>query len=241
MDLRSLSRKMNECVAKYVDKQLRIAVMPRPGSRAFVRERLVVMLEEARRPHSLSRGRVEYSREGQPRWHAPLGEGRALSFSHGARMSWAALGTADMALGIDLSEQDEFGAGYPLARAFGEAEWNVAQGMESVSRGLAAPLLWSVKEAVVKALGTGFRLWDPLDIVVTRLESDGLAMRSEVSLCSRSGSMVAGALPVVSFLLGEAVLSIASWPFSESDAPDGEEGRNAQDQIVKGVDICMCL
>jgi phosphopantetheinyl transferase (holo-ACP synthase) len=59
---------------------------------------------------------------------------------------------------------EEFTDGYPLARAFRpeELDWARALCRNDTARG--AALIWSAKEAAVKATGAGFNLFDPLEV-----------------------------------------------------------------------------
>ena len=55
----------------------------------------------------------------------------------------------------------EFEAGYPMARAFRPAELDWARPLSGGNTSGAAALLWSLKEAAVKALGVGFHFHRP--------------------------------------------------------------------------------
>jgi phosphopantetheinyl transferase len=69
-------------------------------------------------------------------------------------------------VGIDVACPEEFADGYPLSRAFREEEldWAGAFCRNDTARG--AALIWSAKEAAVKATGAGFNLLDPLEVRV---------------------------------------------------------------------------
>ena len=100
-----------------------------------------------------------YTRMGEHR-------GPAISFSRGGGRVWAALSGDESAVGIDLAESAEFEGAYPLQRVFHPEELHHAVKVTAGDREEAAALLWSVKEAVVKALGCGFHLMDPRQISV---------------------------------------------------------------------------
>lgn len=100
-----------------------------------------------------------FTREGEHR-------GPAISFSRGAGKVWAALCHDESDVGIDLAESAEFEGAYPLQRVFHPEELYHAVKVTDGDRAEAAALLWSVKEAVVKALGCGFYLVDPRQIFV---------------------------------------------------------------------------
>jgi phosphopantetheinyl transferase (holo-ACP synthase) len=107
--------------------------------------------------------------------HDPLGrprlllgecEGPAISFSEGGGKIWAALCPDATDIGIDAAGTDEFPQEYPFGRVFGEQELQHALNLTCRDLKKAAALLWSVKEAAVKALGCAFHLVDPLQLCV---------------------------------------------------------------------------
>ena len=105
-----------------------------------------------------------------------LGEhrGPSISFSEGGGAVWAALCGDGSDIGIDVAEADEFQGDYPVPRVFNAEELqHIAESVEG-DMGKASALLWSIKEAVVKALGCGFHLVGPRDIGVHPfVERDG--------------------------------------------------------------------
>jgi len=114
--------------------------------------------------------------------HDPLGkpylmlgeyQGPAISFSEGGGKVWAALCGDESDIGIDVAGTDEFHGEYPFPRVFHPQELQHALRLEAGDLGKASALLWSVKEAVVKALGCAFHLVDPLQITV--YPSEGVA------------------------------------------------------------------
>ena len=107
--------------------------------------------------------------------HDPLGrprlllgeyEGPAISFSEGGGKIWAALCGDTSDIGIDVAGTDEFHREYPFHRVFHPQELHHALGLADGDLKKASALLWSIKEAVVKALGCAFHLVDPLQITV---------------------------------------------------------------------------
>ena len=100
--------------------------------------------------------------------HLLLGEyrGPAVSFSEGGGKIWAALCGDESDIGIDAAGTDEFQGEYPFHRVFHPQELQHALRLTGGDREKASALLWSIKEAVVKALGCAFHLVDPRQITV---------------------------------------------------------------------------
>ena len=100
--------------------------------------------------------------------HLLLGEyrGPAVSFSHGGGKVWAALCGDESDIGIDVAGADEFHREYPFHRVFHPQELEHALRLAGRDVEKASALLWSIKEAVVKALGCAFHLVDPRQITV---------------------------------------------------------------------------
>jgi len=100
--------------------------------------------------------------------HLLLGEyrGPAISFSEGGGKVWAALCGDESDIGIDVAGTDEFQREYPFHRVFHAQELQHALRLAGGDLEKALALLWSIKEAVVKALGCAFHLVDPWQITV---------------------------------------------------------------------------
>jgi phosphopantetheinyl transferase len=100
--------------------------------------------------------------------HLLLGahRGPAISFSEAGGNVWAALCGDESDMGIDVAETVEFQGRYPFYRAFNVQELQYVLNLANGDLENASALLWSVKEAVVKALGCAFHLVDPLQIHV---------------------------------------------------------------------------
>ena len=92
--------------------------------------------------------------------------GPAISFCRSGKNLWAALCGDDHDIGIDVAERHEFQGKYPFHRVFHPQELKHALKTAGEDLKKAAALLWSVKEAVAKALGCGFHLVDPLHVIV---------------------------------------------------------------------------
>jgi hypothetical protein len=101
--------------------------------------------------------------------HLLLGEhqGPAISVSTAGEDVWAALCGDESDIGIDVAGSAEFQEGYPVHRVFHAPELHQALELAGGELAKAAALLWSVKEAVAKALGCAFHLVDPRDIHVS--------------------------------------------------------------------------
>ncbi len=103
---------------------------------------------------------------GRPRLLVGEYRGPAISFSEGGGRIWAALCADESDIGIDAAESYEFQGAYPVQRVFHPEELEHALSLTGGDREEALALLWSIKEAVVKALGCGFHLVDPRQITV---------------------------------------------------------------------------
>ena len=149
-------------------------------SRTETRRRLVTILWEHLRaterllgghPHLSNRVtrpiRIVHDMLGRP--HLLLGEhpGPAISFSTAGEEDWAALCGDESDIGIDVAGSAEFQEGYPVHRVVHAPELQTALELAGGDSAKAAALLWSIKEAVAKALGCAFHLVDPRDIHVS--------------------------------------------------------------------------
>jgi phosphopantetheinyl transferase (holo-ACP synthase) len=146
--------------------------------------------------------------------HLLLGahRGPAISFSEGGGKVWAALCGDESDMGIDVAEAAEFRGEYPFHRVFNAQEFQHVLKLAGGDLEKASALLWSVKEAVVKALGCAFHFVDPLQIHVypSIEEDDGFTF--PVRLSGKALARVptgAGPLWVRSFPLVKMWLSIA--------------------------------
>jgi phosphopantetheinyl transferase (holo-ACP synthase) len=103
---------------------------------------------------------------GRPRLLLGEQRGPAISFSEYGGSVWAALSGDGSDIGIDAAGTDEFPSEYPVYRVFHPQELDHALRLTGGDREKASALLWSIKEAVVKALGCAFHLVDPRQITV---------------------------------------------------------------------------
>ena len=120
---------------------------------------------------------------GRPQFRLGEHRGPAISFSTAGEEVWAALCGDVSDIGIDVAGSAEFPEGYPLHRVFHEQELQPALELAGGNLARAAALLWSIKEAVAKALGCAFHLVDPRDIHVQPSEAadDGPAFSVRLS------------------------------------------------------------
>lgn len=159
--------------------------------------------------------------------HDPLGRpqllsgehrGPAISFSTAGDEIWAALCGDESEIGIDVAGSAEFQEGYPVHRVFHAQELHQTLEMAGGDWAHAAALLWSIKEAVAKALGCAFHLVDPRDIHVDPpvVEDGGPAFSVRLSGKALLRFPMAGRRPVMVRSLPQAGtwLSIAglNWP-----------------------------
>jgi phosphopantetheinyl transferase len=118
---------------------------------------------------------------GKPRLLIDGSNGPAVSFAYEGDMMWVAVGREGSSVGIDAAESASFRGNYPFHRAFHEGELELGGEKDEV-----AALIWSAKEAVVKALGCGFHLVDPLHLRVEPCSGDHEKYLLNVHLINRS-------------------------------------------------------
>ena len=124
---------------------------------------------------------------GRPRLLLGEVRGPAISFSMCGGKVWAALCGDGSDIGIDVAGADEFQSDYPYQRVFHPEELEHALKLTGGVLDMASALLWSIKEAVVKALGCAFHLVDPLQITVHPLvESSGGGYTFPVGLSGKA-------------------------------------------------------
>jgi len=168
--------------------------------RTEIRRRLVTILWE--HLHFSNRValpiRLVHDPLGRP--HLLVGEhrGPAISFSTAGEEVWAALCGDESDIGIDVAGSAEFHEGYPVHRVFHVQELHQALELAGGDLARAAALLWSVKEAVAKALGCAFHLVSPRDIHVypSEVEEGGPAFSVRLSGKALEGFPMAERRPI---------------------------------------------
>lgn len=172
--------------------------------------------------------------------HGPLGrphlllgeiQGPAISFSQGGGKVWASLCVDASDIGIDAASTDEFQGEYPLHRVFHDQELHHALRLTGGDEAKASALLWSVKEAVVKALGCAFHLVAPLQVHVSPAVEGDRGYTFPICLSGKAQlryPMVAGrSLWVRSFPQEKMWLSIALLKGPSQCGNDGDFQINA--------------
>lgn len=114
--------------------------------------------------------------------------GPSISFSYCAGILWACMAGVEMNVGIDAARAGEFQTGYPYSRAIDPEEMAHALATETGDVPEAAALLWSAKEAAVKALGCGFHLLSPRDVTLVPISGESIERRYALHLADSARS-----------------------------------------------------
>jgi phosphopantetheinyl transferase len=146
---------------------------------------------------------------GKPHLLIDGSEGPAVSFAYEGDTMWVAVGREGSSVGIDAAESTSFRGKYPFHRAFHEGELELGGEKDEV-----AALIWSAKEAVVKALGCGFHLVDPLHLRVEPCFGNQQKYLLKVHLIDKSGEkfrmQAENPVPVSVFRYSSMWVSVAS-------------------------------
>lgn len=162
---------------------------------------------------------------GKPQLFLGADRGPDISFSEYGGRLWAALSGDNSDVGIDVAGSDEFSGDYPWHRVFLSLELQHAMTLTNGEVAGGAALIWSVKEAAVKALGCAFHLVDPGEIAVyppagTESKGEGWHLFA-VHLSARAVKCFPAAkgetLRVRSSREGDCWLSIANLSLSPAD------------------------
>jgi phosphopantetheinyl transferase len=185
------------------DVKLRLADALWKRHRALARDSI-----EARTDHSFV---LRRDRLGKPRLVMDTREDLSISFTRIPGRSWSALCQGSQ-VGIDAAEFREFEGAYPLHRAFHDDDCLHATAAATGNLQEAAALLWSAKEAAVKAIGIGFHLIDPLEVRVRTILLNGHRSSLEVRLERRLEEKIAdgaSAISVRAFRYRDGWISVA--------------------------------
>jgi len=122
----------------------------------WVAKRALVLAGEAETENGVA---IVASASGAPEAFLPNGHpvGVSLSLTHSHGVAVAALGLAEIRLGVDLEAIEERPAAF-LADWFTPAEQAFVAESDAGTAALAATLVWSAKESVMKALREGLRI-----------------------------------------------------------------------------------
>lgn len=132
---------------------------------------------------------VDKNRLGRPVLALDGMPGPSISFAYHNRKVWGAMCEAPHQCGIDVASASEFDEKFPIRKVFWPQEITEAmQFAGSVESALA--LLWSAKEAVVKAAGCGFHLVDPVEVCLECIHSCNgvLNMKAHIRVSSSAKS-----------------------------------------------------
>jgi phosphopantetheinyl transferase (holo-ACP synthase) len=135
----------------------------------------------------------------------------SISFSYVPGTCWAALCNGAN-VGIDVAESREFEGCYPFRRAFHENELLQVTSVAADCLQEAAALIWSVKEAAVKAAGVGFHLIDPLGVKARIIISESRRAWSVVNFKRSHERLISerpANIPVRSFRFRDGWISVA--------------------------------
>ena len=162
---------------------------------------------------------VEYDEFGKPRLKIGEFMEMAVSFSRVSDMLWASVTGSGNHLGMDVARAEEFDGNYPFPRAFHPEElFSSMLDIHGIQE--SAAMLWSVKEAAVKALGIGYGLLGPLDIRIDSVEDHTTHYIPRIFIASGPlrgiGLHSSSCLSIISFSYAGTWVSVAIRP---NDAP----------------------
>jgi phosphopantetheinyl transferase len=175
-----------------------------PGARRMLAETLAAALLGQELPWSLERTVLGCPLLKSPARGAP---DMHISFSRRPGLLWAAV--CALPLGLDAAGDEEFGPDYPRERVFAAGELELARPL-CASAEEAMALLWTLKEAAAKALGTGFNRLEPCDIIAKELRPAGRGVDG-------AARTPAGLLPVRADRRDGYWLAAALWPGGPED------------------------
>ncbi|MBI4962017.1 MAG: 4'-phosphopantetheinyl transferase superfamily protein [Desulfomonile tiedjei] len=162
-------------------------------------------------PYSID---IVFDRMGKPRLLLNDALAPSISFSHCGGMTWAAMAGHESDVGIDAARAEEFRGDYPFHKVFNGHELELPLKKTKGDRAESAALVWSAKEAYVKAIGCAFHLFSPLEVTATPLivERDHSLLRLRLSDRSQERIALYGGcqMDVISFRFEKLWASIAA-------------------------------
>lgn len=117
-------------------------------------------------------------KRGRPVFYSGEIENCFISYSYCEDKLWTAL-SAGYTIGIDVETPLSFNNNYPYEKVFSRKE-NRLRDMIDPDPNSSAAALWSCKEAVVKARGTGFSDIGPAEVEITTIQRTSLGFTIEV-------------------------------------------------------------
>lgn len=146
----------------------------------------------------------------------------SISFSYGFNDVWGAICNGNLSCGIDVAFPQEFSLPYPYQKAFKSCELDLLMARHNITLSQAACLAWSAKESLVKSLGIGFNLCEPLDLFVIDSQSCGkdllIKFAFSSGLRSRLGIEESFRCETITERQGDVFLSLSVVSRSESVA-----------------------
>ncbi len=160
-----------------------------------------------------SRIRIRSDALGKPELYINGRRGPSVSFAHISGVTWGALCLTEAIVGIDAATSDEFPKNYPFHRAFHYDELSNACDLTHGNISYAAALIWTAKEAVIKCIGTGFHMIDPLDLRIiakpTTSESYNYVAYFDNKILKRLPEIVENSIEILPLRNEAQVISVA--------------------------------
>ncbi len=157
---------------------------------------------------------VSYDALGRPELMMNRRKGPSVSFSHLGSVTWAALCLTEGKVGIDAACVEEFPQNYPFGRVFNYDELSGACGITHGNVSEAAAILWTGKEAVVKCIGTGFHLMDPLELRIfsrsANSEENSFRVDFDKRILTRVPELLDHSIEILTFRKQKVVISVAN-------------------------------
>jgi phosphopantetheinyl transferase len=164
-------------------------------------------------PNASSWIRIRSDALGKPELYINGRKGPSVSFAHVSGVTWGALCLTEAIVGIDAASSDEFPMNYPFHRAFHYEELSNAHDLTYGNISYAAALIWTAKEAVIKCIGTGFHMIDPLDLRIiakpTTSESYDYVAHFDNKILRRLPELLENSITILPLTSKGLVISVA--------------------------------